>query len=141
MCVRRFYECLSCCGTDLLLIGTMMPGVTDGQLKRKLKREEKRNAPLVEAALAKKRVLSLQTYEQVGDYTPQFRLLLLRRFLFGSPKVLLCCDTLSVQLHGTIRRELHCQPFNDSDEEPPTRPQGPLALPPPGAVVLLLTSL
>ncbi|OEH73583.1 myb-like DNA-binding high mobility group box domain-containing protein [Cyclospora cayetanensis] len=98
---RKFYECLSCCGTDLLLISTMMPGVTDGQLKRKLKTEEKRNAALVEAALAKKRALSLQTYEQ---------------------------------LHGTIRRELHCQPFNDSDEEPPPKPQMPLALPSPAGI-------
>lgn len=65
----RFYECLSCCGTDLLLIKTMMPGVTDGQLKRKLKIEEKRNAAQVEAALSRKRSLSLQTYEQVR--TPQ----------------------------------------------------------------------
>lgn len=63
--VCRFYECLSCCGTDLLLIKTMMPGVTDSQLKRKLKTEEKRNAAQVEAALARKRTLSLQTYEQV----------------------------------------------------------------------------
>lgn len=43
----------------------MMPGVTDGQLKRKLKREEKKNAALVEAALSRKRSLSLQAYEQV----------------------------------------------------------------------------
>ncbi|CDJ27064.1 uncharacterized protein EMH_0028730 [Eimeria mitis] len=88
---RKFYDCLSCCGTDLLLIKTMMPGVTDGQLKRKLKIEEKKNAARVEAALATKRSLSLQTYEQ---------------------------------LHGSIRRELHCQPFNDSDEEPPPRALG-----------------
>ncbi|PHJ25033.1 myb-like dna-binding high mobility group box domain-containing [Cystoisospora suis] len=69
---KMFYSALEQYGTDLLLVRTLLPHVTDKQLKVKLKVEEKRNPQKVEAALTgQRRQLTLEAYEGVhGKINP-----------------------------------------------------------------------
>ncbi|KEP64921.1 UNVERIFIED_CONTAM: Myb family DNA-binding domain-containing protein [Hammondia hammondi] len=60
---QRFYAALEQYGTDLLLVGTLLPHVTDKQLKLKLKIEERRCPEKVEAALRRRRQLTTDAYE------------------------------------------------------------------------------
>ncbi|PFH34496.1 Myb family DNA-binding domain-containing protein [Besnoitia besnoiti] len=62
---QRFYAALEQYGTDLLLVRTLLPHVTDKQLKLKLKIEERRYPEKVEAALNRRRQLTIEAYEDM----------------------------------------------------------------------------
>lgn len=114
----RKEECSACGGRTVEKAFTFTPGLRTG----------------VSSSLSSADPYSMYPYSGYGYSRSANKAAAVRRYTvtlqnrFLRTGMLFRCAT-SLQLHGTIRRELHCQPLNDSDEEPPPRALSALALP------------